>query len=250
MLINFEFPIYSVYKNELKQSPSRVIMSILEHYEKRVLDKALKTDDNVELKRSEDHIDSDASLDEILEELEDNDDEFLQGYREQRLQQIATEMRQVKSNVENEHYGQLRTVDDEREIMKLTSNSDQVVIHFGLENFKKCGVMDSKLSQLAPKHLLTRFLRVSVDKCPFLVTKLQIKVLPFVVAYKKGVERTRIVGFSRLGNQPDDFDVSVLEKVLFEAGVLANKARTGGQRSAWQAARSVSAGDSDSDLDV
>ncbi|SCU96816.1 LAFA_0G08262g1_1 [Lachancea sp. 'fantastica'] len=202
-------------------------MSTLERYENRLLDKAVNGGASSEKKDdlSEDHSDSDASLDEILEELDYNEDnEFLQQYREQRLQQIATDMRKIKGNVESENYGQLTTVENENEIMRLTTNTDQVVIHFGLESFRKCRVMDSKLSQLASKHLLTKFLRVSVDKCPFLVSKLQVQVLPFVVAYKNGVERTRIVGFAQLGNQPDDFDVSVLENVLFGAGVLANRA--------------------------
>ncbi|CEP61452.1 Plp1p LALA0_S03e03180g [Lachancea lanzarotensis] len=227
-------------------------MSKLDRYENRLVTNAANGSSGLEKRQDvseDDPNDSDASLDEILEELDYNDDnEFLQQYREQRLQQIATEMRKIKDNVETEHYGQLITVDDENEVMKLTTNTDQVVIHFGLENFRKCNVMDSKLSQLASKHLLTKFLRVSVDKCPFLVAKLQVQVLPFVVAYKKGVERVRIVGFSRLGNQPDDFDVSVLEKVLFDAGVLAKRAGAGSGHqggSKWNDSE-----DNGSDLDI
>ncbi|SCU81810.1 LADA_0C01200g1_1 [Lachancea dasiensis] len=217
-------------------------MNKLQQYERRLLDDANEagtennTNDGTRRK-------SDASLDEILEHLED-DDEFMHNYREERLQQIADDMRKVKENVRTENYGLLTIVEEEREVIRLTTKTDQVVIHFGLDDFRKCQTMDAKLSQLAQRHLMTRFLRASVDKCPFLVAKLQIKVLPFVVAYKNGVERTRVVGFSRLGNQPDDFDIAALENVFYEAGVLAKKSTP------WRPSAGGRDGSDDSDLDV
>ncbi|SCV04113.1 LANO_0G08240g1_1 [Lachancea nothofagi CBS 11611] len=219
----------------------------LHQYQIRLLSHARGNDNNAD-RDSDDGDASDASLDELLDELDGEDDEFIQKYREQRLQQIATDMRTIKENVETEQYGQVTTVTEEREVIRLTASSNQVVIHFALDTFRKCSTMDSKLSQLASKHLLTQFIRVSVDKCPFLVAKLQIKVLPFVIAYNKGVERTRIVGFSKLGNQPEDFDVAVLENILFQAGVLANKSRTS-HESRWKASKGRGS-DSDSDLDL
>lgn len=54
----------------------------------------------------------------------------------------------------------------------------------------------------------------------FLVTKLNVKVLPFVVMYLKGQEVDRLVGFSKLGNQAEDFDKDILENMLYSKGML------------------------------
>ncbi|CAR24147.1 Plp1p [Lachancea thermotolerans CBS 6340] len=206
----------------------------LEAYEKSIVDKANGRTSEVD--------DDGASLDEILGELEDDTD-FMEKYREQRLQQIADDMRKMKHNVESEQYGQVFTMTDESELMRLTSATDQVVIHFYLDSFQKCATMDAKLKKLAEKHIMTRFFRISVEKCPFLVTKLQIKVLPCVVAYKNGLERDKIVGFTRLGNQTDDFEAGTLETILFNCGVLARKIQPRGIRTGRT-------DESDSDLDL
>ncbi|CUS22115.1 LAQU0S04e08548g1_1 [Lachancea quebecensis] len=206
----------------------------LEAYEKSIVDKAKG--------RASEINDDDASLDEILGELEDDAD-FMEKYREQRLQQIADDMKKMKHNVESEQYGQVVTMTDESELMRLTTATDQVVIHFYLESFQKCATMDAKLKRLAEKHLMTRFFRISVEKCPFLVARLEIKVLPCVVAYKNGLERDKIVGFTRLGNQTDDFETSALEAILFKCGVLARKMQPRGTRT-------NQTDEGDSDLDV
>ena len=43
------------------------------------------------------------------------------------------------------------------------------------------------LQKLSHKYFGTRFIRVFVENVPFLVEKLGIKVLPCVIAFKKGV---------------------------------------------------------------
>lgn len=53
-----------------------------------------------------------------------------------------------------------------------------------------------------------------------MVNKLNIKVLPFVVGYKNGLEKVRYVGFSKLGNDPNGFDIRRLEQSLAHSGVI------------------------------
>ncbi|EHN03105.1 Plp1p [Saccharomyces cerevisiae x Saccharomyces kudriavzevii VIN7] len=101
-----------------------------------------------------------------------------------------------------------------------------VVIHFELETFAKCQYMNEKLGILARKYLTTRFIKVKVQTCPFLVNKLNIKVLPFVVGYKSGLEKVRYVGFSRLGNDPNGFDIRRLEESLALSGVIEDSFTT------------------------
>lgn len=175
-------------------------------------------------------IDSDETgLDELMDELED--DAFMVNYREKRMQQISDHLRLVKKNVREDGYGSLATVDDESTLMKKVAKADSAVIHFALDKFAKCQYMDGKLNELAQKHATTLFLRINVDNCPFLVSKLNIKVLPFVVCYTQGQEVLKIVGFSKLGNNPDHFPVSSLEALLTSKGVIKSlnlAGKTGG----------------------
>ena len=72
---------------------------------------------------------------------------------------------------------------------------------------------------LAPKHFDTRFVKISVDNAPFLVTKLKVQVLPCVITFVDGVSTDRIIGFEGLG-QGDKFTTKDLEARLLRAGVL------------------------------
>lgn len=159
-----------------------------------------------------------ANLDELMDELEDED--FMANYREKRMQQISDHLRSVQKNVREEGYGSLAVIEDESALMKKVAKADNAVVHFGLDTFAKCQYMDHRLNELAQKHLTTAFLRVNVDRCPFLVSKLAIKVLPFVICYKEGQEVLRIVGFSKLGNNPDHFPLSSLEALLRNKRVI------------------------------
>lgn len=161
---------------------------------------------------------SDVGLDEFMDDLED--DEFLSQYREKRMQQISDHLRLVERNVKNEGFGSLKTIEDESTLMRTVSGAKYAVVHFELEKFAKCQLMDQRLSQVAEKHLTTMFLRISVENSPFLVSKLGIKVLPFVVCYKDGQEILRIVGFSKLGNNPASFTLESLINLLSAKGVI------------------------------
>ena len=64
-------------------------------------------------------------------------------------------------------------------------------------------------------------MKINVDNCPFLVTKLGIQVLPCVLAFIDGVGVDRIVGFEGLGRSPDNFASRDLEVRLIRAEVFA-----------------------------
>jgi len=79
--------------------------------------------------------------------------------------------------------------------------------------------MDSHLGTLAPKHPEARFVRISVEKAPFLVERLGVRVLPCVMSFTDGKSCGRIEGFERMGNT-DGFRAIKLEEVLVGFGVL------------------------------
>jgi len=65
-------------------------------------------------------------------------------------------------------------------------------------------------------------LEIEVVNAPFLVNKLNIKVLPCVIGFVNGNEQVRLLGFEKLGNS-DNFTPEQLEFQLFEAGLLLHR---------------------------
>lgn len=61
---------------------------------------------------------------------------------------------------------------------------------------------------------------MGVDNAPFLVTKLNIQVLPCVLAFIDGISVDRIVGFEGLGYTEDTFTTTDLETRLLSSGVV------------------------------
>ena len=80
-----------------------------------------------------------------------------------------------------------------------------------------------------PKHFDTRVIKINVDNAPFLVTKLQVKVLPCVIAFIDGVGVDRIIGFEGLG-LGDNFTTKDLENRLLQSGVLVRSKMDGGSK--------------------
>lgn len=111
--------------------------------------------------------------------------------------------------------------------MEMTTSTKYCVVHFYKPDFNRCRIMDGHLSALAPVHLSTRFLRIDVEHAPFLVTKLNVKVLPCVIAFVGGVSADRIVGFEGVGYSEDTFKTGDLEKRLVGAGVLEKEKGAG-----------------------
>ena len=73
---------------------------------------------------------------------------------------------------------------------------------------------------LAPLHVETRFLRINVTNATFLVTKLNVQILPCVISFIDGMGKDRIIGFEGLGRGTDRFNSGDLEYRLLDAGVL------------------------------
>lgn len=86
---------------------------------------------------------------------------------------------------------------------------------------------------------------IKAEKAPFLVAKLGVKVLPFLICYRNGLEITRMTGFEKIDNSSEDFDLGSFEKFLFANGVVRRHVSTsnlGHQSKKGEA--------SDDDLDV
>lgn len=153
---------------------------------------------------------------ELFDSLEAFDDS---AYRSTRMQQLSDELKLIKSVTAG--HGAYTEIHSEKELLGITTAERACVVHFAHADFARCRVMDRHLTSLAPAHLHTRFVRIDVAKCPFLVERLKIQVLPCVIPFVDGIGRERILGFEGLGGV-DDFKTGALESTLMRSGVLRN----------------------------
>ncbi|CZT21252.1 related to PLP1 Phosducin homologue likely to be involved in regulation of pheromone response [Ramularia collo-cygni] len=157
--------------------------------------------------------------DALIAELEDEEDTTFSALREKRLEQLHSEVTRAKLMRETSH-GTYNEILDEKVLMDITTSTKLVVVHFMKPDFNRCRIMDEKLRVLAEKHFDTRFVSINVENAPFLVVKLNVKVLPCVLTFKEGVSSDRIIGFEGIGWKPDSFTTAELEARLLGSGVL------------------------------
>ncbi|KAG0080036.1 hypothetical protein BGZ93_007011 [Podila epicladia] len=175
-----------------------------------VVDDTIDRQDGAE---DEDDLDDD----ELFEELE-NDDYGMSSFREQRIEEFKEEVAKRKLMMENEH-GIYKDVTDEKEVMDITTKAKHCVIHFYHSDFRRCMIVDKHLEELAKKHIKTKFVKIKVENAPFLVEKLQVKVLPCVISFTDGLAVDRLIGFEELGNT-DNFSTTMLELRYKTVGVI------------------------------
>ena len=164
---------------------------------------------------------SDHDDDALFESLENEyeTDPAIAHLREARIQQLSTDLSRARV-LRNEGYGVYAELKDEKQAMDVTTSHKKCVLHFFKSDFNRCRIMDQHLKQLAEQHLEARVCRINVENAPFLVTKLNVKVLPCVIAFVDGVSVDRIVGFEGLGIGQDSFETLDLEQGLRRSGVL------------------------------
>jgi thiol-disulfide isomerase/thioredoxin len=163
--------------------------------------------------------------DALIAELEDEEDTTFSALREKRLEQLHSEVTRAKVMRETSH-GTYTEILDEKVLMDITTSTKLVVVHFMKPDFNRCRIMDEKLRVLAEKHFDTRFVSINVENAPFLVVKLNVKVLPCVLTFKEGVSSDRIIGFEGIGWKPDSFTTGELEARLLGSGVLVRAKMT------------------------
>lgn len=183
---------------------------------------------------SDNELDSD--LDHLLEELDNEAEESLAQYREARLAELKREFGKIDraANELGQDLGLVTFVNDEKELMDLVTKADVCMVHFYQPEFARCKVMNERLAAVAEKHVDVRVLAIKAGLAPFLVAKLQLKVLPVVIAYRKGKELARIVGFEGLGGSGTDFPVEGLETWMFRQKLVNRRALTFAAKKATQ----------------
>merc|ERR1712071_256449 len=107
-------------------------------------------------------------------------------------------------------HGEYTEIPSEKDFFSEVKDSKNVVCHFYRESTFRCKIVDKHLNILATKHLETKFIKLNVEKAPFLTERLRIKVIPSMALVKDGKTKDYIVGFADLGNT-DEFSTEMLE---------------------------------------
>ena len=111
-------------------------------------------------------------------------------------------------------------------IFSLSRSTKYSIVHFFHSDFRRCKIIDQHLETLAQKHFDTKVIRVNVEKAPFLVERLNVRVLPCLISFIDGKSVDRLEGFEKLGNT-DDFMTPALESYFLAAGVFQRAKTTG-----------------------
>ena len=152
---------------------------------------------------------------ERLDQLQEDDIEKLREKRLNQMKQLASQQQEWRSK----GHGEYRELSEEKMFFDECKQSEKVVCHFYRESTWRCKIVDKHLAILAPKHLETKFIKLSVERCPFLCDRLKIRIIPTIALVIDGKTKDYIKGFDELGGH-DEFPTEMLEWRLGCAGVI------------------------------
>ncbi|KAH7823460.1 Protein disulfide-isomerase, active site divergent [Monocercomonoides exilis] len=132
--------------------------------------------------------------------------EFLKKKREENLRALAEGGGVLKDILESEFF-------------PIVTSKKWVIASFYHHQFSRCSILHDHLTKLAAKYPAITFLKMDVEKCPFLVTKLKIRILPVMLFFKNGINTGRCVGFEEFGNK-DDFPTILIEEKMEKEGMI------------------------------
>lgn len=157
-------------------------------------------------------------LDNEINRLENLDEDDLEKIRERRMKLLRKAQSQKHEWMQKGH-GTLSELPSEKDFFDTCKESKKVVCHFYKNSTFRCKILDSHLKKLAEQHLETKFVKLDVEKAPFLTSRFNIRVIPTMGIVKDGKTQGFIVGFTEFGNS-DDFSTEMLEWRLGVAEVI------------------------------
>lgn len=158
------------------------------------------------------------AVDQELAKLDNMDEDDLEKIRQRRLAEMKERANKKEEWLTNGH-GVYSELPSEKDFFTVCKQSTNVCTHFFRSTTKRCAIFDKHLSILAPRHIECRFIKIDVEKSPFLVSRLGVCVLPTLVLVKEEKVVSRVIGFDDLGGH-DNFSTEMLEWRLGVAGVV------------------------------
>ena len=141
-----------------------------------------------------------------------SDEDDFESLRQKRKLMLQKQMRQAQDWKQLGH-GKYSEVNDTKEFFNIAKKSARVVAHFYRSVTPRCTIVDAHFEKLANTHIETRFIKVDVEKCPYLVEKLGIIFIPTIILIKDGKTDHSIRGFDEFGGV-DDFSTADVAHVL------------------------------------
>jgi len=157
-------------------------------------------------------------LDAEIDRLDKLDDDDIEKIREKRMKALR-KIQAQKQEWRQKGHGELSELPSEKDFFETCKQSKNVVCHFYKNSTFRCKILDGHLKKLAEQHLETKFIKLDVEKAPFLTQRFKIKVIPSMGIIKDGETRGFLVGFSEFGNC-DDFTTEMLEWRLAVAEII------------------------------
>uniref|UniRef100_A0A8C5GGN8 Thioredoxin domain-containing protein 9 n=1 Tax=Gouania willdenowi TaxID=441366 RepID=A0A8C5GGN8_GOUWI len=157
-------------------------------------------------------------VDAQLSKLNELDEDDLERLKERRLEALKKAQKQKQEWLSKGH-GEYGEIPSEKDFFGEVKDSKNVVCHFYRSSTFRCKILDKHLAILAKKHLETKFIKLNVEKAPFLSERLRIKVIPTLALIVDGKTKDYVAGFTELGNT-DDFTTEMLEWRLGRSDVI------------------------------
>lgn len=158
------------------------------------------------------------AVDQEIAKLDQMDEDDLEKIRQRRLAELKERANKKEEWLAKGH-GIYVELPSEKDFFDVCKQSSNMCVHFFRTTTIRCAIFDKHLSLLAPRHIECRFLKVDVEKSPFLVSRLGVRVLPTLILIKDEKVISRVIGFDDLGGH-DDFSTEMLEWRLGVAGVI------------------------------
>jgi len=159
-----------------------------------------------------------AQLDQELEYYDNLRDDDLEELRRKRLEQMK-DNHQRAAKFRSEGHGSYTEVVNEKDFFEQTKKSKHVVCHFYRPSTWRCQIVDKHMQVLAERHLECRFLKMNIEKSPYLAEKLRIIMLPTIMLINEGRTEHSIIGFDEMGGS-DDFETEAFEEILSQWGSI------------------------------
>jgi len=163
------------------------------------------------------------AADQQSRQVDAGDDDDLIALRAQRLAKLK-QMQSKEVEWRAKQHGSYREITQDdffNVVVRDKGGSDDVVVHFYHKDFQKCVIMDSRLETLAQSVLSIKFVKLNVEKAPFIVERLKVSTLPCLVLFHNDVAVDRVLGFEEVGTA-DDVNLDLLQQRL-ERGLKMHK---------------------------
>lgn len=192
-------------------------------------------DESASRKNGHDEDDTDA----ILAELEAEANDATSASYQQRLHELLKDVPTSKLNdsssnhVISTHQATYVKLKSDDEALRFTTEYERAVVHFEHPDFARCSIMNEHLDRIAQRQSSGEargeevvFARVDVSNAPFVVEKLNVKILPCVIGFVNGIMKGKLLGFEGICWDGKERDVKVsraLENLLHSWGVVKQK---------------------------